>query len=103
MDITPVSPQVINLQDKLEMLGFTYDEATGKWSDGELTGSVVSDDAEAWLESADTRFPNQPLFVTGRVLRPTDRSAIRYAVASLHDPRLAESRGALGTGLDAQA
>lgn len=96
-------PQVINLQDKLQMLGFTYDGEADTWSDGELTGSIAYDEAAAWLVSSDTRFPYQPLFVTGRVIAPAaDRAAVQYAVANLHDPRLAESRDNLGSQLDEQ-
>lgn len=96
-------PQVANLEDKLEMLGFSYNDETDTWSDGELTGSIAYDEAAAWLVSPDTRFPNQPLFVTGRVIASaTERAAIQYAVANLHDPRLAESRGNLGNRLDSE-
>lgn len=86
MATTPLPPQVQNLVDKLDLLGFEQDPGQDRpdastWSDGQLSGSVRWDPNEAWL--VPTNDPGQRLFVTGAVLRsvPDLMDALEQAVA----------------------
>lgn len=80
-------PQVQNLVDKLDLLGFYYSldlneywPDAGVWSDGGLVGVVRWDTNEAWL--VPTTDPGNRLFVTGVSLRsvPELLNALEQAV-----------------------